>query len=139
MDSNQSIVVKSGSAESEDTLNDASKKVACQAGTTGDDWISENLPNAQKASLQDVAAAMAGVQTGLYDAFVIDLPVASNLISQSYSDLEVAEEIATGEQYGIAISKDNPNLKAAINQALEDMKNDGTMDSLETKWFGSTI
>ncbi|MCI6843311.1 MAG: amino acid ABC transporter substrate-binding protein [Coriobacteriaceae bacterium] len=139
MDSNQALVVKSDSTETEGALNDASKTVACQAGTTGDDWISENLPNAQKVSLQDVAAAMAGVQTGLYDAFVIDLPVASNLISQSYSDLKVAEEIPTGEQYGIAVSKDDPALTAAINKALADMRSDGTMDQLKQTWFGGMI
>ena len=50
---------------------------------------------------------------------VIDLPVAQNMIAESFSDLEVVEEdIATGEQYGIAVSKDNPGLLAAINEAL---------------------
>lgn len=146
MDSNQSIVMKAGSAESGKELKDvvadlnvAETQVACQAGTTGDEWIDENLPNAQKVSLDDVAAAMAGVQTGLYTAFVIDLPVSSNLIQQSYSDLEVVAEVATGEQYGIAVSKDNPNLTAALNQALADIKSDGTMDELEEKWFGTTL
>ncbi|MGI6230279.1 MAG: amino acid ABC transporter substrate-binding protein [Tractidigestivibacter sp.] len=139
MDSNQSIVVQAGSTETEETLNDASKTIACQAGTTGDEWISENLPNAQKVSLQDVAAAMAGVETGLYNAFVIDLPVSSNLISQSFTDLEIAEEIPTGEQYGIAISKDNPNLTKAINQALQDMNDDGTMAELQQTWFGTEL
>ena len=82
---------------------------------------------------------MAGVQTGLYNAMVIDLPVASNLISTSYSDLTIAKEIPTGEQYGIAVSKDNPALTEAINKALADMEKDGTMAALKTKWFGSNI
>ena len=76
----------------------------------------------------DVAAAMTGVQTGLYDGFVIDLPVSSNLIAKSFTDLKVAEKIPTGEQYGIAVSKDNPGLTAAINDALAKIKSDGTMD-----------
>ncbi|MBF0975201.1 MAG: amino acid ABC transporter substrate-binding protein, partial [Atopobium sp.] len=116
LDSNQSLVVKSGSTETEQTLNDASKKVVVQTGTSGEDWAKENLPNATIVSVDDVAAAMAGVQTGLYDAMVIDLPVASNLISTSYSDLTIAKEIPTGEQYGIAVSKDNPALTEAINK-----------------------
>lgn len=82
---------------------------------------------------------MAGVQTGLYDAMVIDLPVASNLISTSYSDLTIAKEIPTGEQYGIVVSKDNPALTEAINKVLADMEKDGTMTALKTKWFGSNI
>ena len=139
LDSNQSLVVKSGSTETEQTLNDASKKIVVQTGTSGEDWAKENLPNATIVSVDDVAAAMAGVQTGLYDAVVIDLPVASNLISTSYSDLTIAKEIPTGEQYGIAVSKDNPALTEAINKVLADMEKDGTMTALKTKWFGSNI
>ena len=139
LDSNQSLVVKSGSTETEQTLNVASKKVVVQTGTSGEDWAKENLPKATIVSVDDVAAAMAGVQTGLYDAMVIDLPVASNLISTSYSDLTIAKEIPTGEQYGIAVSKDNPALTEAINKVLADMEKDGTMTALKTKWFGSNI
>ena len=139
LDSNQSLVVKSGSTETEQTLNDASKKVVVQTGTSGEDWAKENLPKATIISVDDVAAAMAGVQTGLYDAMVIDLPVASNLISTSYSDLTIAKEIPTGEQYGIVVSKDNPALTEAINKVLADMEKDGTMTALKTKWFGSNI
>ena len=139
LDSNQAIVTLKGSTETEETLNDASKQVVCQGGTTGNDWITENLPNATCVPVDDVTAALTGVQTGLYNAMVVDLPVAKYMLSNSFSDLDIIEEIPTGEQYGIAVSKDNPNLTKAINKALEDITSDGTMDSIETKWFGSTI
>lgn len=139
LDSNQAIVVAKGSSETEETLNDASKQVVCQGGTTGDEWIGENLPDAVRVPVDDVTAALTGVQTGLYQAMVVDLPVASYMLAQSFSDLEIVNEIPTGEQYGIAVSKDNPELTQAVNKALEDMKSDGTMKEIETKWFGSEI
>ena len=139
LDSNQAIVVAKGSSETEETLNDASKQVVCQGGTTGDEWIGENLPDAVRVPVDDVTAALTDVQTGLYQAMVVDLPVASYMLSQSFSDLEIVKEIPTGEQYGIAVSKDNPELTQAVNKALEDMKSDGTMKEIETKWFGSEI
>ena len=139
LDSNQAIVVAKGSSETEETLNDASKQVVCQGGTTGDEWIGENLPDAVRVPVDDVTAALTGVQTGLYQAMVVDLPVASYMLYQSFSDLEIVKEIPTGEQYGIAVSKDNPELTQAVNKALEDMKSDGTMKEIETKWFGSEI
>lgn len=139
LDSNQAIVVAKGSSEAQETLNDASKQVVCQSGTTGDEWIGENLPDATRVPVDDVTAALTGVQTGLYQAMVVDLPVASYMLAQSFSDLEIVKEIPTGEQYGIAVSKDNPELTQAINKALEDMKSDGTMKDIETKWFGSEI
>ena len=139
LDSNQAIVVAKGSSETEETLNDASKQVVCQGGTTGDEWIGENLPDAVRVPVDDVTAALTGVQTGLYQAMVVDLPVASYMLSQYFSDLEIVKEIPTGEQYGIAVSKDNTELTQAVNKALEDMKSDGTMKEIETKWFGSEI
>lgn len=139
LDSNQAIVVAKGSSETEESLNDASKQVVCQGGTTGDEWIGENLPDAVRVPVDDVTAALTGVQTGLYQAMVVDLPVASYMLSQSFSDLEIVKEIPTGEQYGIAVSKNNPELTQAVNKALEDMKSDGTMKEIETKWFGSEI
>ena len=139
LDSSQAIVVAKGSSETEETLNDASKQVVCQGGTTGDEWIGENLPDAVRVPVDDVTAALTGVQTGLYQAMVVDLPVASYMLAQSFSDLQIVKEIPTGEQYGIAVSKDNPELTQAVNKALEDMKSDGTMKEIETKWFGSEI
>lgn len=32
-----------------------------------------------------------------------------------------------------------PGLTKAINEALSDMDSDGTMDKLETNWFGSAL
>ncbi len=139
LNSNQGIVAAAGSDLNSESLNAEGMQVACQTGTTGDEWISENLPNATKVPLADVTAALMGISTGLYNAMVIDLPVAQNMIAESFSDLEVVEEIPTGEQYGIAVSKDNPELTQAVNKALEDMKSDGTMKEIETKWFGSEI
>ncbi len=139
VDSNQSVVVKVGSGESSDTLDDASKTIAVQSGTTGQEWAQENLPNATIKPLSTVIEAMNGVQTGLYDAVVCDLPVSRYQIKMSYSDLEIVDEIATGEQYGIAISKDNPGLTAAINAALAEMREDGSMAAIESEWFGSEL
>jgi polar amino acid transport system substrate-binding protein len=139
IDSNQSLVTKVGSTETLDSLNAEGKKIAVQAGTTGADWAAENLPNATVVPLDDIISAMNGVLTGSYDGLVTDLPVSSYQIKNSFSDLQVIEEIPTGEQYGIAVSKDNPGLTEAINAALAEMASDGTMEQIKTQWFGSEI
>lgn len=74
LDSNQAIVALKGSTETEETLNDASKKVVCQSGTTGNDWITENLPNATCVPTDDVTPALTGVSTGSYNAMVEGQP-----------------------------------------------------------------
>ena len=139
VDSNQSLVTKVGSEDTLETLDVPEKKIAVQAGTTGADWAAENLPNATIVPLDDIISAMNGVLTGSYDALVTDLPVSGYQIKHSFTDLQIAEEIPTGEQYGIAVSKDNPGLTAAINAALQAMEDDGTRASIEIKWFGTEL
>lgn len=138
LNSNQGLIVAASSDATTESLNAEGVQIACQSGTTGDEWISENLPNATKVPLSDVTAGMMGVSTGSYQAMVIDLPVAQNMLAQSFSDLKVLEEIPTGEQYGIAVSYDNPGLKDALNDALAAIEEDGTMDEIKQKWFGTT-
>ncbi len=140
LDSNQGVVTRADATDTtEEALNQAGKKISCQSGTTGEDWIRENLTNAECVPLDDPIQAVTGVQTGLYAACVLDLPVGSYLCSQSYTDCQVAIEIPTGEQYGIVVSKDNPGLTAAINKALAELEDDGTLADLETKWFGQEL
>ena len=137
-ESNLAVIVKAGSGLKSEDLDVEDVKVACQTGTTGDAWIAENLPNATKVPLTDISAGLAGVSTGSYDAYVIDLPVARKNLKDAFTDLEICEEVATGEQYGIVISKDNPALKDAVNEALASMESDGTMQKIWDKWMVDT-
>ena len=139
VDSNQSLVTKVGSQDTLQTLNAQDKKIAVQAGTTGADWAAENLPSATIVPLDDIISAMNGVLTGSYDGLVTDLPVSSYQIKNSFSTLQVVEQIPTGEQYGIAVSKDNPELTKAINDALKQMQSDGSIEKIQTEWFGSKL
>lgn len=142
LDSNQAIVIKQGSAATTaDALNASGTQIAVQSGTTGEAWSRENLPNATIVPLDDIIQCLTGVQTGLYAASVCDLPVASYEISSAYADLVIPDggQIPTGEQYGIVVSKNNPKLTQAINDALVELQSDGTQDQIEQKWFGSTI
>ena len=145
LDSNLGIATKTDSGIKGDekavidALNVAEKSVAVQAGTTGEAWARENLPKANIVPLAQVTVCMTGVSTGKYDAFCADLPVIAHQCKVSFSNCSVALEIATGEQYGIVVSKDNPGLTAAINGALADIEADGTMDKLKEKWFGDAV
>lgn len=140
MYSNQALVVTAGSTVADASeLNNASSKVAVQAGTTSEAWARENVPDATIVPLDDVVQCLTGVQTGIYAGVLIDLPVAQYEITQSYSDLKIAQSIPTGEEIGVAVSKDNPNLTKAINQAIAELKDDGTIKELEVKWFGAEV
>ncbi|MBP3892951.1 MAG: amino acid ABC transporter substrate-binding protein [Atopobiaceae bacterium] len=140
LDSNQGVAtLKSAGVKSEEDLNVEGKKIGVQSGTTGEMWAKENLTNATIVPLDDPVQAMSGMSTGLYDAVAADLPVMSYLCAQSYTDCEVSIEIPTGEQYGLVVSKDNPGLTAALNEAYAAVVADGTEAELQKKWFGAEL
>ena len=128
MDSNQGLVTLASAGDvTEESLNVEGTKVAVQAGTTGAAWA------------EDPVVAVTGVQTGLYAAAVADLPVMTYLCTNSFTDCQVAIEIPTGEQYGIAVNKDNPGLTEAITGALAELEEEGYISELEVKWLGAEL
>ena len=141
IDSNQGIVTSSDIAQAvasdyDSMLNAPGVSVAVQSGTTGESWAQENLPAASIKSLDDPVTALTGVQSGQFTAAIADLPVMQYEVKNSFSSLALALQVPTGEQYGIVVSKDNPKLTAAVNEALEACTSDGTIDALKAKWFG---
>lgn len=135
-DTNQCVVVLKGSDITSSTEL-SGKVIGAESGTTGYDWALENVPDATEiVAFDEYTAVFAALQSGQVAAVVLDKPVADYYINAAYGDCEVVEEIPTGEQYGIAVSKENPNLTAAINDAIQQLKDDGTFAEIEEKWFG---
>jgi polar amino acid transport system substrate-binding protein len=133
---NQAVLVSDDSAITNlTTLNGT--KVVTQTGTTGQYWVdnSTNLSPQSTTPLSDVPAAVLGVENGLYDAFVVDTPVANKYANDTSYNLKVAFVIYTMESYGILIPQDEPELKAAIDGAIADMIADGTLDEILNNWL----
>jgi len=135
-DSNQSIAMKAGS-----TLNDpselAGKKIGVQSGTTGEDWTKSNIPTAQRVPFKTATEAFAALQAGNVDAVINDLPVTVEIVKDAARGLIIVKEVATGEQYGFAVSKDNPELLKAINEALAAVRESGEYQTLYDKYFSA--
>ncbi|MEG0072060.1 MAG: ABC transporter substrate-binding protein [Raoultibacter sp.] len=137
MDSNQSLVVMGSSAYAEVAQLEG-KKIGAQSGTTGYDWAVENIKGAEVIPYDEVTAIFAALQAGQIDAISIDLPVSQAYIKNAYPDAKIIKETPTGEQYGIVVSKENPELTKALNQALAAVKSNGKYDALYATWFGAT-
>ena len=135
-DSNQSIaIMKDSDIASRDDL--AGKTVAVHSGTTGEEWAKENLVDSTIVPYDDQSSAFAALAAGKADAFCEDLPIAQYMIAHAYPECVLLEEVPTGEQYAIAVSKDNPALTEAINEALQGIVEDGTYDELYASYFSS--
>jgi polar amino acid transport system substrate-binding protein len=121
------------------TLADLKGKiVGVLSGSTGEKWSKENQAthgfsevkgyNKQQELLLDLSA-------GRVDAAVSDIPGMEYAFTKMQG-LAVTERIKTGEQYGLMMTKDHP-LLGKINDALTEMKKDGTLQSIHKKWFGT--
>lgn len=117
------------------------KKVGVQSGTTGEAWATEHLKpqGAVIVPFKDTTGAFNALQAGSVDAVVNDLPVTAEIIKEGPTrGFTIIKEIPTGEQYGIGIAKDNPDLTASINVALKKLSDSGAIKEMYTKWIGTT-
>jgi polar amino acid transport system substrate-binding protein len=116
-----------------DSLPDGGR-VAVQASTTGAFYAEENLTGAEIVSFPKAPGMYQALEAGQVVAVFNDLPVSLDAIDGK-PDLQVVEQIDTGEEYAFAVSKDNPALLDAVNTALEELFQDGTYAEIYTKYF----
>ena len=135
---NQSLVVATGSdIASTDDLS--GKTVGAQDATTGEDYANEETSAAQVRGFPEGPDAINALRTGQVDAVIIDQPVAADAVeSQAGGDIEIAQEIVTSELYGIPFAPDNDSLREAVNGALVELKDDGTIAELYEQYFPGT-
>ena len=110
--------------------------VGAQDGTTGETFANEETDAGEVRGFPEGPDAVAALQTGQVDAVIIDLPVAADALEQQ-EGFELVEEIPTNELYGFAVAKDKTELLDAMNQALETIKQDGTLAELYQKYFST--
>ncbi len=111
--------------------------VAAQDATTGETYANEETDAAEVRGFPEGPDAIAAVVTGQADASIVDEPVSADAVDKT-PGIKLAATIPTNELYGIAISKDNPELLEAVNAALQEMKDDGTIQGLYDTYLGGT-
>ena len=103
--------------------------IGCQAGTTGEIYIQEDLPNAKCNSFKNVIDASLSLKNGAIDAIIIDeLPAKE--VCKNNSDLTILDFDLATDVYAIAVQKGNTELLKSINKTISDMKTDGRYEAL---------
>ena len=139
-DANQGLLVRADSkyagATTTQELLDA--KFGAEAGTTGLDYINAHIKPTKPVSQFDTTDVTAqALKTGTIDIQVIDVPIAAGIRDNSNVPLKLIGQFVTNEQYGLAMQKGSP-LKSCVDQAIKSMKDDGTLQGLQTKYFPGT-
>ena len=108
------------------------KRIGVQIGTTGDIYVSDYEGDDAGTVVERYNKgndAVSSLKNGKIDCVVIDEEPAKAFIKKN-SDLSILEEEFTIEDYAICVSKDKPELRDSINQALRELKEDGTLQKI---------
>lgn len=133
------ILVKKGNPEKVKSIADlCGKKVAIQVGTVQIDEADEQNGKCgdKKINVQTFEQntdTIQAVSTGRADAALMDFPVAIYGASKVKGTEVVGEQYDTGN-YGIAVRKDDGEVKTGLDAALKAMKDKGKYDAILKYW-----
>ncbi|MCL6592837.1 MAG: transporter substrate-binding domain-containing protein, partial [Alicyclobacillus sp.] len=108
--------------------------VATKKGTSSVDLLTKSgVKNIKQ--FDNIDQAYSALETGGADAVVFDNPVNINF-KNSHPDTEIVGGLLTGEYYGIAVTKQKPDLLQKINDGLQKLQQNGQYQQLFDKYLG---
>ncbi len=128
------IVKEGGDIASIDDL--AGRKIGVQQGTTGDIYASDDYGDDNVERYSKGMEAVQALAQGKIDAVIIDNEPAKVFVSEN-EGLIILDEAYADEEYAIAVRKGNTELLNAINEALDELKKDGTIDEIVDRYISA--
>ena len=135
----QVVIVKEGSDVTMDNLGE--KMIGCQAATTGYIYASDTPENGgygedHVTAYDNGASAVQALLNGQVDCVIIDSAPAKEYVAAN-PGLTILEGTWVEEEYAIGLNKDNAALLDAVNQALDELTKDGTIQSIIDKYISA--
>ena len=142
-DVEQAVVALEGNkiagAKSIADLKDA--KLGAQVGTTSLEAINTVIDPAAEASVYDTNNdAISALKAKQIDAIVVDFPTALYMAAVQIEGGKVVGRLPAqegSEYFGMVLEKDSP-LTECVNDALQRVREAGTLDELEQKWLAGS-
>ncbi len=98
------------------------------------DWNFPGIKDAKAKIYENLSLAISDLKNGTINAIVMDGPVAKEAAIQNSDVAKVIDVALTVEDYAIAVSKNNPELKEKINTALAELIKEGKIAELYEKY-----
>ena len=109
--------------------------IAAQTGTIQAGYIAESGATLLEFATPD--ETVAAVKNGEADAVFADKDYLAPIAGDSGGELVLlADEVQLGGGVGIGLRETDTELKDKMNAAIQSMKDDGTLNTMITKWFG---
>lgn len=117
----------------------AGKKVGVGLGTNYEQWLKENVPQADIRTYDDDPTKFQDLNVGRIDVILVDRLAAFEMVEKTAGKLAVAGDAFSRQEAGIALRKGNPQLLAALDKAIAKLRADGTLKQLSEKWFKADV
>ncbi len=133
----QVVIVKENSAITtvDDLFADgATWKAGVQLGTTGDIYATDDLGEDRVTQYNNANNAVVALIAGDVDCVVIDNEPAKALVAAN-EGLKILEATYADEDYAICVKKGNTDLLNKINAAIDELVEDGTIDTIINKYI----
>ena len=128
----QVVIVKEGSDVTLDNLGD--QMIGTQRGTTGYIYTSGDYGDDHVTAYDNGASAVQALMNGQVDCVVIDSAPAQAFV-EANPGLTILDTEYTVEDYAIGMNKDNTALLEAVNGALKELTEDGTIPAIVEKYI----
>lgn len=133
------FVAEGSQAQTLDDLKD--KTIGVTLGETHEKWARER-GGWNIRTYKGLPELLLELKSGRVDAIVVDnipVRVAVKESGEKIRQLDTPNIEGGAVAIGIAIRKGNPELKAAMQKALDEMMADGTYEKISMEWIGSDI
>ena len=135
----QVVITKEGSDVTLDNLGE--KLIGTQRGTTGYIYASDTPENGgygedHVKAYDSGATAVQALLNDQIDAVIIDQAPAEEFVAANQG-LTILPGNWVEEEYCIAVNEGNTALKDAVQSALDELKADGTVDSIIAKYINA--
>ncbi len=115
-------------------------RVGVEPETTGAAFAKRELPDAEVKLFADPAAAFAALRNDVIDIYLHDAPTSWQLAnSKENQDLISLYKPLTDEMLAWGVRPDDQQLAVELNQALQMMRRNGTLDYILNRWIPVTI
>lgn len=138
---NSMVFVVGASSEAKGMDDLKGKTIAVQNGSTAQE-ILESCDIAGDITVQAMATNVEALQQldlAIVDAVFLDSVVANYEIQTSGKDYVILPDGLEEEEYAIGFRKNDQKLRDEVQKILSEMKSDGKLGEISTKWFGSDI
>jgi cystine transport system substrate-binding protein len=115
------------------------KRVAVTLGSNFAD-VAKSVPGVIVQTYPGMSEALGDLVGGRADAYLNDRLFVPYLIKTSNVPVRGGSLLKnTSDEIGIPFRKGNPKFSAAVDQAINSLRNDGTLAVISKKWFGTDV